>query len=90
VGRLLLQLVLGFLEQVLALAPGLFCNPRGLLPGHIGHLLSGLNAAVTQASRLILDQLGRALFLRRRFTGLRRGGSGQIVVCHPGSSPRGM
>src|SRR5205823_470969 len=52
---------LGFLEQVLALAPGLFRDPRGPLPGRIGHLLSGLNAAVTQASRLILNQLGRAL-----------------------------
>ena len=64
-GRLLLQLALCLAQQVPALTAGLRRNARSLFPGNVGHVLSCLNAAVTQVSRLILNNVSRALLLRR-------------------------
>ena len=87
-GRLLLQLALSLMEQVPALTAGLYRNARCLLPGHVGHVLSCLNTAVTQVGRLILNDLSRALLLRRcgreRLAALWRRSCGQVVICHPG------
>jgi hypothetical protein len=61
---LLGQLALGLLQQVPALTHGLRRDARSLLPRDLGYVLSRLNAAVTQARGLILDNGGRALLLR--------------------------
>ena len=87
-GRLLLQLALSLVQQVPALTPGLHRNARSLLPGNVGHVLSCLNTAVTQVGRLILNDVSRALLLRRcgreRLAALWRRRCGQVVLCHPG------
>ena len=97
-GRLLLQLALSLLEQVPALTPGLRRHARSLLPGHVGHVLSGLNAAVTQVGRLILNDVSRALLPAAEVAPLPRSGgvdagdsslsSGHLLDIAPGISRR--
>jgi hypothetical protein len=61
---LLGQPALSLLQQVPALMRGLRRDARSLLPGDLGYVLSRMNAAVTQARGLILDNGGRALLVR--------------------------
>ena len=87
-GRLLLQLALSLVEQVPALTPGLHRDARSLLPGNVGHVLSCLDAAVTQVGHLTLNDVSGALLLRRcgweRLAAPWRRRCERVVVCHPG------
>src|SRR6185312_5995675 len=83
--RLLAQLILALAQKVPALAASLSRHACCLLTGHVGRVLSGLDAAVTQVGGLILNHVGGVLLRRQRRQRRvmqRRHGRRRVVLSH--------